>query len=524
MKYYPIHTHLHCSHEPTASIGSHISHAKELGIRHLWTSEHDTRMGKKKIDLSVFRFNEKSLFVKLANGAEAGFREEEGSNGVYSFEQTEKGIALRISTKKNEKESLLFYSRGKKHCDPLFSKLTVQMEADIDEQAEIEFVLSAQPPAYQQVKMRYVLGEIPQNEDDLVQYLPFPKCENGVYTFPLYRDVAEEIGGLDNALCNIRITAKNGAELTFYSFSFKRELEFEEVRQEQKKVARKLALKEGVAVFVGFEITGAGNHKNCFSTKVPVIDYEALNYKVSNAQAIEHVKNYGGIFSWNHPFTEYANLDKNKTDIFEEVASNLIKNRVYGASLIEVGFPNGRDGFSAKEYLRLWDRLSEKGIFITGNGDSDNHHAVADGWVQGNNFCSFAGLYDKEEPREENFVKAFKRGSLWSGNPVLINNLSFTGNGKEQGNIIRGGQVCVEFYATGIKCNGYAVCISNGTEIKREKIKAGAVSGTWILENEKAYNFARLEIYNAENVLIAFSNPIYLVDERIEIEERNANI
>jgi len=71
MKYYPIHTHLHCSHEPTASIASHISYAKKLGIHHLWTSEHDTRMGKKEKDLSVFCFSKKELFVKLANDVEA---------------------------------------------------------------------------------------------------------------------------------------------------------------------------------------------------------------------------------------------------------------------------------------------------------------------------------------------------------------------------------------------------------------------------------------------------------------------
>ena len=187
---------------------------------------------------------------------------------------------------------------------------------------------------------------------------------------------------------------------------------------------------------------------------------------------------------------------------------------------MEVGFPMGRDKFESKDYLRLWDRLSENGIMITGNGDSDNHHATENGWTTGNNFCSFAGFYDDEEPTEEGFVRSFQRGTLWGGNPVVMRNLSFTGNGKEQGSLIRGGQVRVEFSSTDIQCGGYAVAITNGKEVKRMPIVNGEVSGEWILSCEKKYNFARLEIYNEEDILIAFSNPIYLVDEKTEIKER----
>lgn len=524
MKYYPIHTHLHCSHEPTASIGSHMSHCKELGIAHMWTTEHDTRMGRKKKYLPEFRFLEKTLFVEFPNGAKAGFREEE-SDGNYAFEETNAEISLCIEAEKNERESLLFHSKGKAHSDPLFSRLTVELEADItlkrSGQVCIEFVLSAQPPTYQQARLCYVLGGIPtEKTDEPVQYLPFPEKQDERYVFNLAEDVGEEIGGLDNALCNIRLIAENGGRILFKALHFKRVFNFEQVRQEQKKLVEQLGKKWGVKGFVGFEITGAGNHKNCFSTIVPVIDYEAHDYKVNNEQAIEYIKKHNGIFSWNHPFTAYLKSKKSKQEIFEELALELIQTRVHGASLMEVGFPFGRDNFEAKDYLRLWDRLSEKGIMITGNGDSDNHHAVAEGWTEGNNFCSFAGFDENEPPTEENFVKAFRRGSLWAGNPVVIKNLSFTGDGKEQGSLIRGRQVCVEFSATDIQCEGYAVCISNGKEIKRVPIENGTVAGNWVLSCEQTYNFARVEIYNDEDILIAFSNPIYLVGENTEIKER----
>lgn len=523
MKYYPIHMHLHCSHEASASLNSHMSIAKSLGIEYIWTTEHDTRIGKPNGKYFSFAFPEKSLYVVLQNGLRAGFQVQEDSNGKYVFNESEQGLSLCVLAEQGEKETLFFHSKGKKHSDPLFSRVTVEMDSDIEIKAGgqvcVEFILSAQPPTYKQARLCYVLGEIPQTQgDEPTQYLPFPKKQDGKYTFRLFEDVSEDIGGIDNALCNVNLIVKNGAKIVFRAFDFYRELEYEKTRQAQIKLAKKIGEKWGVKAFVGFEVTGAGNHKNCFSTKIPVIEYATFDYRVSNEQAIEYLQNHGATYSWNHPFTLYLKLGKSKEEIFDAVATSLVENKVFGASLIEVGFPVGRDNFEAREYLRLWDYLSERGITVTGYGDSDNHHAMANGWTTGNNFCSFAGLSDDEAPTEENFIKAFRRGSLWSGNPVMIRNFSFEANGKPQGSLLRGKEVSVSFCATDIQCDGYAVYISNGKEIKRLPIKDGSVFGEWVLSCQNKYNFARVELYNDENILIAFSNPIYLVDECITMQ------
>lgn len=521
MKFYPMHLHLHCSHEPTSSIGSHMSYASKLGIRHIWTTEHDTRMGQKSRPIHVFSFPEEQLFVTLANGVKAGFREE-SNTGSYAFEETKTGISLRICSQENQCESLLFHSVGKKHCDALFARLAIELDADVTPCIEnngrilVEFILSAQPPSYKQAVLCYTLGETPERREN-TQYLPFPEKENGVYRFNLTKDVSEEIGGVDNALCNIRLTVENGAEILFHSLAFFRELNFQEVREEQIKLAQKLGEKWGVTPFVAFEITGAGNHKNCFSTKVPVIDYREYDYKVSNEQAIAHVKKHGGIFSWNHPFTIYSKQDKPCEAIFDEASQNLLENRVYGASLIEVGFPYGRDRFEAKDYLRLWDFLSANGVFITGEGDSDNHHAVDNGWSKGNNFCVFVGLYDEEAPTEENFTRALARGTIWAGNPAKIKNLHFSAGEIPQGSVICGEQVCVEFSTKDISTNGYAICVVNGNPIKRVELEDGGAQCQFTLSRTQKYNFARVEIYDLDDVLIAFSNPIYLVEKEEDI-------
>ena len=517
MKFYPIHMHLHCSHEPSASIGSHMSHAAELGIKHIWTTEHDTRMGKKQTDIPVFAFPEDKLFTVLENGAKAGFLENDDNSGSYAFEKTEKSFQLRIQANVGEKESLTFHSQGKKHCDALFSRLSVEMDADIRGNVRVEFILSAQPPTYTQAKLCYVLGDDISSEEN-VQYLPMPKKTDGVYRFPLYTDVSETIGGLDNALCLIRIIVQDNAEMLFRSFRFLRELNFEQVRAEQKKIAEKLGKKWGVTAFVGFEVTGAGNHKNCFSTKVPVIDYAAKNYQVDNQSAIEHIKSHGGIFSWNHPYTNYKK-ELSKDEIKRELSKELIDNRVYGASLIEVGFPCGRDGFDASDYTWLWDQLSANGVFITGDGDSDNHHAVADGWTRGNNFCTFAGLDDDDMPTEENFIKAFRRGSVWLGNPVAMESVDFTSDGFPMGSIRVGKRIDLQFSAASKAKGGYAVCIINGKPVSRVEMKEGKAAYSFTLCAEQKYNFARMEIYDDADCLVALTNPIYLVADRKDLPQ-----
>ena len=172
----------------------------------------------------------------------------------------------------------------------------------------------------------------------------------------------------------------------------------------------------------------------------------------------------------------------------------------------------GRDGFSAQDYLRLWDRLSANGIIITGNGDSDNHHAVKEGWTEGNNFCTYAGLYDTETPSEEAFLAAFQRGSAWLGNPVHMGEIQFHANGKPMGSIHIGKEAACRFDVHDVKCDGYVRCIINGDERCRWPLLNGQASGEITLTAQEKYNFARLELYREDGLLIAATNPIYLIE------------
>ena len=529
MTFYPMHMHLHSSHEPAASIGSHMAHAASLGIKHLWLTEHDVRMGTKKRSLNKFSLFRHKLFDELPNGVRAGFKVDDEHTGSYAFIDEESRVFVELSAKQGEKGVLFFYSKQKSHCDPLFAEINVKMDADIELSADggftVEFVLSAQPPSFKQAKLCYFIGEHKEiRSDEAIKYLPMPdKNSEGKYVFSLTEDTSDEIGGLDNALCFIRLITEGNSgdsKIIFRSFEFERKLNFEPVRQRQIQVAQAVGKIHGVTPFVTFEVSDAGHHKNSYDTKVPVINYEELDFKVSQEYAISHIKKHGGIFSYNHPFTEWKNEDLSDSEK-EAVVDNLIetfsKNRVYGAALMEVGFPYEKESFYDRHYLRLWDGLSLRGVFITGDGDSDNHYATEDGWTRLNNFATFAGIYDNEAPTEDSFRSAFLRGSVWFGNPVYIKELSYLAEGEPMGSIFVNKPVEIHFDVHKINCEGYALRIVNGKTDKKIPIKNGMISDTFTLECNNRFNFARMEIRGTDDVLIASTNPIYIVKDEKDI-------
>ena len=525
MKFYPMPMHLHAAHEPTASIGMHMSWARRLGLRHLWLTEHDSRMGTKRRPLPVFRFPKKKLFCDLPGGVRAGLRPEEGNSGSHTFREEEDGIAAILTARAGERESMHFYSMGKNHSDPLFSVVTVRLDGEVTAcggaTLTVEFILSAQPPSGEQARLVYYLGKAPVREP-LCLYYPFPaRGEDGLYRFPLTEDTREEIGGLDNALAKVRFRLIGGegeASLTLRALYFDRLLNYEAVRQEQIRLASALGRAYAVTPVVSFEISEAGHHKNCYSTHVPVIDYASRGYAVTQEEAIAHVRAYGGIFCYNHPFTEWKNAELTEEErlaLVDDLTEELAASHVWGASLMEVGFPYRKEGFYDRHYLRLWDGLSRHGVFITGDGDSDNHMATAEGWLYGNNFVTFVGLSDGEEPTEEAIVGALVRGACFGADPTAVRHLTLTTeDGRPMGSIAVGDEVTVTLAAARIATGGYAVRIVNGAEDGRLPIVNGAIRDRYTLVSDGLYSFVRYEIRRPSGILAAFTNPIYLVKDR----------
>src|SRR6266516_583069 len=153
----------------------------------------------------------------------------------------------------------------------------------------------------------------------------------------------------------------------------------------------------------GLEISFNPKHSNWFggSFHQPVYGTDLPVGADATLQATKLIHGYGGLASVNHPFGVKQNDGASSTGSSTQTALDtarhklavkLLKNKCYGADILEVGYHSrGKTGTVAKleDHLALWDTLSRNGVFLTGNGVSDNHTGHVNGWSVDAGFNTF---------------------------------------------------------------------------------------------------------------------------------------
>jgi hypothetical protein len=226
-------------------------------------------------------------------------------------------------------------------------------------------------------------------------------------TFDLVTDVARgwpDMDPRDNALNDIRFqaTSRRGApaEVHVGHLRFEEQGSYDAVGVEHDLMARYAEEVPDVLGLVGTEIS-LGPHLNSYGGEQAPYDYGPIErlgdkpgYEVLPA-VVDHIHASGGLASINHPSIS---------------AAGLLAMGGGGADLIEVGY--GRGGPSALQgQLDKWDALSRNGLFLTGNGASDDHSGQ--GWEEKpNRFWTAAWSTRLAQP---DLLDALRRGSTFTG-------------------------------------------------------------------------------------------------------------
>ena len=528
MKYYPITLHIHSVWERRASMEGHFYNAQKLGIHHMYLTDHDNRMGRRFNHIDHFDFSKGELMILESRPEDSGkvrhgftiLQQDDGATAKVE----ENALCLSATAQGADWSTVTveFDSSSKRHEVALLAKmmlyLGMQVSAqDEDMRAMVDIKLSQRPPEFEFGRVRYVFGNAEGLESPYVAVFPMQNSgEFERYALNLLEDAAK-VGGGDNVLNTISfsVSARNGksATLRLNELKITSDLSFEEGRKEQQKLAEKIGEKYGVTPIVTSEISAAGPHKICFSPCVPIIDYQKMGYNLTDEDAMTYVQNHRGIYSRNHPFEKVKRKllsdipAEEKAELKEMMIREIVENRAWRASMIEIGYPAQRSGASRQDHLRMWDTLSAAGVFITGYGDSDNHSNDRN-WFDHSNFVAYIGA---EEPSIEGFIEGMLSGNLYSGDPVYIKDmdLSFESTeGKKMGQITfnpHPGEAVLKLSGLPEGCS--VVWSANG-EIVRTDECSGSYFGTCPIPTNAETNFVRVEAYCGDRCIL-ITNPIY---------------
>ena len=523
MKYYPMQMHLHSIHQPGASMESHIYNAYVLGMNYIRFTDHDTRTGPEKKRVNSFDFG----MGELSYENKAGVRISLEPIGEGSLEIKD-GCAHRSG---NGKFGLTLVTSGKKHTRAMLSDVTLTLglkhEMRANSRIIVDILLSQRPPEHKEAHLYYVIGEPLVALPELTAVINIDTREDGVYRLYVSGDIAEhpEVGGLDNVFGGATVLLEGEGSFTLDKLEIESIYGFNDLILRQRALADKIGERYGVKPFVTTEISGAGQHKNCFSTSVPVLDYS--KGKITEEEAVAHVLAHGGIFAYNHPFEspKYKRIPFTREELDEIVAfesERLIACRVLGASLTEVGFPSGRGLFTLDDYLRLWDNLSLAGIFITGYGDSDSHKSHT-AWFSRNNFASWIGVDESltYPISEDEFNAAMVRGNVYLGDPVLLKGrVSLTCLDCEMGAVIKhaGEEMAVNIHLEELPSGATVRIIRSGNVALTEEASDSTYKKDYTFTPASDIEFVRVEAYDKDGRCFMLTNPIYFVSEKSGIE------
>jgi hypothetical protein len=181
----------------------------------------------------------------------------------------------------------------------------------------------------------------------------------------------------DNSLNEIRFHAVSRrrilAEYFFGHLRFVEQQDYDAVGVETALLAAYAGTEPGVLGLNGSEIS-LGPHVNQYGGELTPYRYGDVtldsNLDELRPHVVRHVHDLGGLACINHPFKPGAG---NSAVTAQSLAADLISTALDGADLLEVGYASRGTNGTLSAHLAAWDAVSRNGLFVTGNGVSDDH-------------------------------------------------------------------------------------------------------------------------------------------------------
>jgi hypothetical protein len=289
----------------------------------------------------------------------------------------------------------------------------------------------------------------------------------------------------------------------------------------------------GVTQYQGMEISLTVPHVNWFGSGVVLTDYGTVTggnqpkYQAFVQETvIPQIHSMGGLASYNHPFgvSSGAALPQATQDQkLATLAAAMLVDSALGTDLLEVGYPL-RAGIDLAHHVGLWDVLSRNGIFLTGNGPSDDH--VGTNWLRnGNNWFTSAWAVSSAE---SDLLTALAAGRSWcaslpwfrGGLDLLVDGVCPMGSVSVSTLATR--QLAV--IATGLPTNAVVQVLQGtvdyagktsptpNTSVIASLSTAELAGGSVTLQVDNAVSsFVRTQVLDSTGTVVALSNPAWLL-------------
>jgi hypothetical protein len=546
--------HVHASmSEGAGSWRAANVHAKKIGLDVLWWSDHDWRMSyhtynrafgfegpelrtivpnyyEPGTDLDAAKGNPAmaiTLAPRVANGtvkdAVARTTTERAVEGARSFE-----VAAAAAASGWQRYLYEIDATRRTMKRSLASKVTLSFavfsDVGADGMAAVRVDLSQQPPDMKPGAIYYVLtrgadadlGSLEDAQTKVVRVPYEPGSWNRV-RIDVTRDAERlQLGGIDNAMVAVSfgvLTKGPLARAYFDDYRIDHQLQGEALRDEARAMAARYQKEYGVINYVGQELSFDA-HMNPLGERVPMVDHVKHPMGLNARETSDFVHANGGVLSLNHIFGTNAPpagfdaQDPASARRLEDLRiRELTENRVYGADILEVGYPTRV--LPMPSFLRVWDALSSAGIDVVGNGISDTHGSVA-GWYNGNNFVSWVWAHSASVA---DIVDGFRRGDVFFGDPVQFKGGALTlttDDGHRMGSVVVTTKPAhmVTAKLQGLPAGARVRLVTNG-EAGAEEAPGAALFEKQVRVNTSTPTFVRVEAFTAEGRPLVFSNPLY---------------